>query len=188
MKENSLAKRYAKALIKTIRDENEYILIKEELEAFQKLLEGNAEFKAGMETFLFSNRQKLEVLDTLNKKINFKEKTYNFLAALVEENRMPVLENIIQLLEELWFDANGIEKLKVYSAVTINPELENKLVEGLEKSFKKKIIIEKQIDPSLIAGLKVQRGSVFYDFSIQGNLKKLKDALLTDTRMSVGEH
>jgi F0F1-type ATP synthase delta subunit len=44
------------------------------------------------------------------------------------------------------------------------------------------------IDPSLIAGLKVQRGSVFYDFSIQGNLKKLKDALLTDNQMSVGEH
>jgi F-type H+-transporting ATPase subunit delta len=133
VKENSLAKRYAKALIKTIKDENEYLRIKEELEAFRELLKDNAEFKAGMETFLFSSRQKLEVLGTLNKKINFKEKTYNFLKALVEENRMPVFDNIIQLLEELWFDANGIEKLRVYSAVTINPELEYKLVKGLEK-------------------------------------------------------
>lgn len=188
MKENSLAKRYAKALIKTIKNEDEYLEIKEELKAFHQLLKDNDEFKAGMETFLFSSQQKIEVLDTLNQNINFKEKTFNFLKALVEENRMPVLDNIIDMLEELWFEANGIEKLKVFSAVAINAKLENKLVNGLEKSFKKKIIIEKMIDPSLIAGLKVQRGSVFYDFSIQGNLKKLKDALLTDNQTSVGEH
>ncbi len=188
MRENSLAKRYAKALIKTITDEKEYRTIKEELEAFRGILAENVEFKAGMETFLFSKQQKREILETLNKKIKFKEKTVNFLLSLVDANRVIVLDDIIYLLEELWFEANGIEKLKVFTAVALTTKLEKKLIESLETSFKKKIIIDTEIDPSLIAGLKVQRGSVFYDFSVNGNLKKLKDALLTDIETSVGEH
>ena len=68
------------------------------------------------------------------------------------------------------------------------------LIKNLEESFNKKIIIEKEVDPSLIAGIKIQRGLVYYDFSIQGNLKKLKEALVADESLSeasaaaVGEH
>lgn len=180
MKENSLAKRYARALINTAADETEYLAVKEELQAFREILDENADFKAGMETLLFSKQQKREVIETLNKKIKFREKTVNFLLSLVDENRFIVLDTIIQLMEELWFEANGIEKLNVYTAVALTKKLETKLIESLETAFKKKIIIDTEIDPSLIGGLKVRRGLVFYDYSIAGNLKKLKDALLTD--------
>ena len=191
MRESSIAKRYAKALIKTIKNEPEYLDIKAELETFSDLLKKDKEFKIGMETFLFSKNQKREILEAINRQTKFKEKTFNFLLTLVEENRLTVLEEIIRLLETLWFEANGIEKLKVHSAVELNEKLEKKLIKSLEKSFDKKIVIEKAIDPSLIAGIKVQQGSIYYDFSIQGNLKKLKEALLTDieaSAASVGEH
>ncbi len=190
MRESSVAKRYARALIKAIKDEQEYFEIKKELETFAELLRQNAEFKVGMETFLFSKPRKKELLDTIYKDIKLREKTYHFLLALVEENRMMLLAIIIQLLETQWLEANGIEKLKVYSAVALNEKLEKKLIKGLEKSFAKKIKIEKEIDPSLVAGIKVQRGSIFYDFSIAGNLRKFKNALLTSTGVekSVWEH
>jgi F-type H+-transporting ATPase subunit delta len=190
LKESSVAKRYARALIKTIKDESEYLEIKKELETFAELLRQNPEFKAGMETFLFSKPRKKELLDTIYREIKFMEKTCHFLLTLVDENRILLLDIIIQLLETQWFEANGIEKLKVYSAVALNEKLEKKLINGLEKSFARKIKIEKEIDPSLVAGIKVQRGSIFYDFSIAGNLKKFKDALLTSTGVekSVWEH
>lgn len=181
LRESSVAQRYARALIKAIKDESEYLQIKKELETFSGLLRQNAEFKAGMETFLFPKPRKKELLETIQKETKFKEKTINFLFDLVEKNRMSLLDIIIRLLETQWLEANGIEKLKVYSAVALNDKLEKKLIEGLEKSFARKIKIQKEIDPSLVAGIKVQRGSIFYDFSIAGNLKKFKDALLTST-------
>ena len=189
MRENSIAKRYASALVKSIKNEQEYRGIKEELEAFLKLLIASTEFKAGMETLLFSKNQKREVLESIKKKIKFKEKTFNFLRSLVDENRMSVLDIIIRLMEELWFEKKGVEKLKVFSAVALSEKLEKKLKKNLEKSFDKKIIIDKEIDPSLIAGIKIQRGLIFYDFSIEGNLRKLKDALLTEESItkSIGE-
>ncbi|MCU0285043.1 MAG: ATP synthase F1 subunit delta [Acidobacteria bacterium] len=181
MKENNVAKRYANALIKTIKNEQEYDSIKKELETFSLLLKNNQEFKSGMETFLFPRSWKKELIATIHKEIKSNENTYNFLLTLVEENRIMLLDNIIQLLETQWFEAGGIEKLKVYSAAAINEKLEKKLIKGLEKSFAKKIKIEKEIDPSLVGGIKIQRGSIFYDFSIAGNLKKFKDAILTTT-------
>lgn len=185
MRESSVAKRYARALIKTITDEPEYLEIKKELEAFSGLLKQVAEFKTGMETFLFSRPRKKELIETIYREMKFREKTINFLLVLVEKNRMRLLDIIIQLLETQWLEANGIEKLTVYYAIDLkekrNKNLEENLKDSLEIFFARKIKMEKEIDPSLVAGIKVQRGSIFYDFSIAGNLRKFKDALLTST-------
>jgi len=180
VRESSLAKRYATGLIKTIADETEYRLIKEEIEHFLEVINNIDEFKTGMGPLLFSKSQKKEILDTYNKKTKLNKKTYQFLWTILEENRLNVLDSIIQILEDLWFEINGIEKLKVFTAVPLEPSQEKDLIKNLESAFNKKIFIEKMIDPSLIAGLKVQRGHVFYDFSIEGNLKKLKETLAAD--------
>ena len=180
MKENSLAKRYASGLIKTLENEKEYSLVKSELEEFATLLDSLDDLKAGMQTMLFSKNQKLEVLDSIREKTKFSDKTTAFLKEAIEENRLMYLEIMIAALENLWFEKSGIEKLKVFSAVQLTKTLEKKLIANLEKAFNKKIIIDAEVDGSLIAGLKIQRGSVYYDFSIEGNLKKLKEALLAD--------
>ncbi len=192
MKESRIARRYAEGLIKTLANENEYLTTKRELEEFLNMLKSIDEFRAGMETPMFSKSQKQEILDSIHRKITFTKKTYQFLLTVVEENRLIFLDAIIQLLEKLWFEKNGIEKLQVFSAIPLSAKLEKQLIENLEAAFNKKIVIEKEIDPSLIAGIKIQRGLVFYDFSIEGNLKKLKEALLADeflTEVSAGgEH
>lgn len=186
LKENSLAKRYAASLIKALQDDHQYQTIKQELEQFLQLLHTIAPLKAGMETLLFSNTQKMEVLNAIHEKIQFTDKTYRFLAVILEENRLPYLAAIIEVLEVLWLEKNGIEKLKVFSAVPLSAELEQKLVLNLEKALDKKVILDKEIDPTLIAGIKIQKGLVYYDFSIEGNLKKLKQALLSDVSTTPG--
>jgi F-type H+-transporting ATPase subunit delta len=178
LKETSAAKRYAAGLIKTLTSEKEYREIKKELETFLEVLNRIEEFKTGMGTLLFSKSQKKEILDTLHQKIKLNKKTYQFLRTILEQNRLMVLDSIILMLEDLWFEKNGIEKLKVYSAVPLGPKQEKELIKNLETAFKKLIVIEKEVDPSMIAGLKIQRGHVFYDFSIEGNLKKLKETLV----------
>jgi len=178
LKETSAAKRYAAGLIKTLTSEQEYREIKKELETFLEVLNRIEEFKTGMGTMLFSKSQKKELLDTLNQQIKFNNKTHQFLRTILEQNRLMALDSIILILEDLWFEKNGIEKLKVFSAIPLGPAQENKLIKNLEAAFKKRIVIEKAVDPSMIAGLKIQKGHVFYDFSIEGNLKKLKETLV----------
>jgi F-type H+-transporting ATPase subunit delta len=133
-----------------------------------------------METLLFSKTQKEDFLQTLCCDVEFSEKTLHFLETMAEENRLILLAPVVSLLQDLWLEKNGIEKVKVFSVVPLGRELEKKLTQKLEESLGKKIILEQSIDESLIAGIKIQRGSIFYDFSLQGNLKKLKAAILAD--------
>lgn len=181
MKTNNVARRYASGLIKSIDNQKEYDIVRRELVEFQALVDSNADLKSGMNTMLFSKKQKLEMLTAIHQKTEMAEKTFNFLNAVIEANRLVFLPSIIDVMESLWFQKNDIEKLTVYSAVPLESAAEKKLVAKLEKSFGKKIILDKEIDPSLIAGIKIQKGSVFYDFSIQGNLKKLKEALIEES-------
>jgi len=181
LRENNLARRYALGLLKTLASESEYTAIRSELIFFKQILIKNDEFKSGLESTLFSMDQKQELLDAIQGKSKFQDKTYNFLLTILEENRIKILDAILQVLENLWLEKNGIEQLTVFSAIHLNENLEAELIGQLEKAFRKKILLNKKIDESLIAGIKIQKGSVFYDFSIAGNLNKLRESLLEES-------
>ncbi len=176
-KTNRIARRYAKALVQTLGDEKEYNTIKAELELYLELFEQIKELRAGMETLLFSKPQKKEMIKSINTKISFSRKTHNFLNSLIDQNRLSFLKIILEFMEDLWMEHKGVEKLKVFSVIKLNKELEKKLKHCLKKCFKRDIILQKEIDRSLIGGIKIQRGYIYYDFSIQGNLKRLKEKL-----------
>jgi F-type H+-transporting ATPase subunit delta len=191
MKSSIVAKRYAKAMSESVHHDDEYREIKGQLELVSELLHGNVTFKSGMETLLLSKKQKLELLETMNVRLNLNQKTRNFLNCLVEENRMMFLDQIIDYLEDFWFLKKGIEKLTVFSAVLLDERQQTELARRLEQSFNKKVVIENRLDPSVIGGIKIQRGSTYYDFSIEGNLKKLREMLtevsIPETLIQIGE-
>lgn len=177
MRNLTIARRYAKALVDAIGDRGEYREISRQLEQVLALLKGDVSFRSGMETVLFSRDQKREILETIRDRMALKEKAFNFLAVLVEENRLRFLEDMLPEVEQFWYQKEGIEKFVVFSAVPLDHEEKERLTARLEAALQKKVEIENQPDPSLIAGIKLQRGSVFYDFSISGNLEKLKQEL-----------
>ena len=192
MRGSTVSKRYARALVESILDEQEYREIRKQLQNFIDILDSNPICKSGMETLLLSKKQKTEVLETLQASLDLTEKTANFLLAIIEENRMCYIQDIFRLTEDFWLEKNGIEKVKVFSAIGLNSDQREKLAFQLEKAIQKKIIIDNEVDPSLIAGIKIQRGLIFYDFSIEGNLKKLRETLsevaIPESMITIGVH
>ena len=83
-------------------------------------------------------------------------------------------------MEDQWYESRGIEKFVLISAVELDQDQETKLKDRLKKALSKDVVFEKQIDPSLLAGIKLMKGSIYYDFSIEGNLKKLRESLVGD--------
>jgi len=180
LKKVSLAKKYAKALSESMKDENEYRKTREELESFINFLDSDLKLKAGLETMLFGFSQKKEIIDIYRKNTGIEEKTYNFLKTLVENNRLFYLKNIMEVLEDQWFETIGIEKFVLISAVEIDKKQEEDLKGQLKKALDREIVFEKRVDPSLLAGIKLMKGSIYYDFSVEGNLKKLRESLVGD--------
>jgi len=176
----SLTRKYTKALTDSLSDGKEYGEIKGELERFFEFLKSDQRIKAGLETMLFSFSQKIKVLDIYNSKAVLNKKTYNFLRTLTENNRMSYLDDILEIIEDLWYESRGIEKFILFSAINIDDEQEERLQAKLKKALDKEVVFEKRVDPSLLAGIKLMRGSIYYDFSVEGNLKKLRESLISE--------
>ncbi len=180
MKKVSLAKKYAKALAESLKDEKDYRDTRSELEAFTKFLNQDPKLKAGLETMLFGFSQKRDILDIYKNNSGISEKTTNFLMTLIENNRMSHLNGIMEVFEDQWFKSIGVEKFVLISAIEIDEKQEDKLRGKLKKVLDRDVVFEKKVDPSLLAGIKLMKGSIYYDFSIEGNLKKLRESLVGD--------
>lgn len=178
MKENSIAKRYARALILSLQDEAEYRQVEGELRSFQQLLRRNDSLRIGMETFLIPREGKREILAMIAAESRLHPKTSGFLRTIADENRVPLFPLMLDQLEGLWHERSGIEKVTVLSSVPLSDDQQRHLADNLSRACGKRILVQNTVDPTLLAGIRIKRGSVEYDFSLAGNLKTLKESLI----------
>ena len=178
MKASNLVKRYAKALVLAMDDEAEFQRVQGELAAFLALLAADERLKIGLETSLISQAEKAQALDIVNARMGLQKKTFQFLRTVAGENRMACLEQMVRQLPDAWYAARGIEKIAVASAVGLSEGQKDRLRGNLEKALSRKVALEFRLDPGLIAGLRIDRGSVQYDFSLSGSLRKLRETLV----------
>jgi F-type H+-transporting ATPase subunit delta len=178
MKESSLVKRYAKALVLTVADEGEFKRIHAELNDVLVLLTADNKLKIGMATFMISQPEKIKALHIIKEKMNLHDKTFRFLLTVADENRFVYLEQIVRQLPDAWCNVHGVEKITVFSAMELDGVQKERLLRNLKKALQKPISLQFRTDPDLIAGISLQRGSLCYDYSLAGNLKKLRESLV----------
>jgi F-type H+-transporting ATPase subunit delta len=178
MKESNLVKRYAKGLVLTIANESEFKRILAELNDVLVLLAADDKLKIGMATFMIPQPEKIKALQIIKDKMKLHDKTFHFLLTVTDESRFAYLEQIVRQLPDAWCNVHGVEKITVFSASELNNLQKERLLGNLKKTLRKPIVLQFQTDPALIAGISLQRGSLHYDFSLAGNLKKLRESLV----------
>ena len=68
--------------------------------------------------------------------------------------------------------------MTVLSSVPLSADQQRRLADNLSRACGKHILIQNTVDSTLLAGIRIKRGSVEYDFSLAGNLKTLKESLI----------
>ena len=69
-------------------------------------------------------------------------------------------------------------EVTVYTKYSLTKEQIKNLTNKLEKDFNKKIILTEIVDNTLTGGLKLVTNDLVYDYTIDGQLKELKDKLM----------
>lgn len=180
MKESSLVKRYARALVLTVDGEQEFRRLQKDLNSFLELLAADERLRLGLETPLVSLSEKTKALEIAAAGLELHDKTLKFLLTVTAENRMTYLRSMARQLPAAWCLERGIERIDVSSVVELSLEQKQRLRRNLEKALARKVELEFRLEPRLIAGLRLGRGSVHYDFSLAGSLQKLRRALAGD--------
>jgi len=177
MKNQVLVKRYTLGLIKSIKDEREFAILKHQIFDIEEFLSKQSELKDVLSSPFFPTTKKIEIAREIFSKIQLKKKALRFLLILVENKRLELLPDIIELMPDLWNSEKGIATFEVSSVVPLTEDQKKKLKKGLEQLEKKQVALKYRIDSSLIGGISIKKENLVYDASVKGNLLKIKEKI-----------
>lgn len=101
----------------------------------------------------------------------------NLVKVLAENKRLAALPEISTLFDAFKADYDKEIEVDVTSATTLTDAQQNELVASLEKRLARKVKLNCNVDPALIAGMVINAGDTVIDGSVKSKLNRLADAL-----------
>ncbi len=175
---SAFALRYARAFADVIAEAHlPYEQVKSQLNDFSTAWHAAADLR---EVFLdpsFPLPEKLTILDRLNEKMKLAQQVRNFLAVLLQHNRMDVYEEILDEFRKEMNGRLGIAQVEVTSARSLERQERAVLLDKIGEMVHGKVEATFHEDASLIGGVIVRVGSTVYDGSVRGRLAVLEEQL-----------
>ncbi len=168
---NESAKRYAKALILSSEDKDSSISnFKNDYEKLLSLYEKDLSFRNFILTPLIKKQKKKDILIKILNKINLCEEFISFFKIVANHGKLFLIEKIYSEFKKLLDDKQGITEVTVTTTEPLDKKIEEEIVKSMSLKLKKKIRINKVIDPDLIGGVIIQIDSIMIDSSIKTKL------------------
>jgi F-type H+-transporting ATPase subunit delta len=177
-----VAKRYAKALVALASEHGRLAETGDQLKRLTRLIDDTPELKSLLYNPSVSRHFKEELITDLSQRLRIGPFETSFMRLLLEKGRLPDLSQIIELYEELAEEAQNRLRVRVKTVIPLTPELEAEVRRRFAQYTSKEIIIEQEIDPTLIGGIIAQMGSLILDGSIRNELLRVKTELVGDHR------
>ena len=174
------ANRYAQALFEISRLMHCDDEIEAELDSFSAALKSSSELR---DFFSNPHLRTDEKRKFLMKIYQEREKDYyeilvNFFTVLFEKNRFVLIHDIAVSFKRISDEAKGQAVADLRSAVPLAPKTEQEISDQIEKLAGYKIVVRKEIDPSLVGGVFVRVRNRVIDGTIKNRIENLKRELL----------
>ena len=121
--------------------------------------------------------QKVRVLDGIAGKIGMFREVRNFVAVIVEHQRLEELGEILTEYSAVADAETGVVEAEITSAKSLNEDDRRELETQISKKAGGKVRTTYLEDPSLLGGVVVKIGSTVYDGSIRAQLNDLRRRL-----------
>ena len=174
---NTIARRYAKALVQLGAEGGLVDRFRDELAAVDALFAANVELRSAFANPAFTAEQKKEIMKELIGKLQSSELVANFLLLLVDKNRVAFLSQIVQTYATLADEFSGVIRPVIRTAFPLDDSQVASIQSALEKKSGKKVVAQVAVDQSLLGGVVTQIGDIAYDNSVKTQLKRIQDIL-----------
>jgi F-type H+-transporting ATPase subunit delta len=163
---------YANALFEVAKERGILGEIRQQLREFARALNENADMRFFFFSPYFSADEKKE---GLHKAIeNGDEVFVNFLEALIERSRMPVIFRIRDRYEKLWDEEERVLPVQVTSAVELEERTVRSIAEQIHQQTGRRVEMSSRVDPEIIGGIVLRVGNSILDASIRNRLNELR--------------
>jgi F-type H+-transporting ATPase subunit delta len=167
-----VAEVYARALFEVAKDQDALDDIHEQLGQFAQALNDSQDLMRFFFSPYFSSEEKKEALGRAVKDAD--EHFMNFLEALIERHRMPVLFRIRDQFEQLWQDERALLPVVLTSAVDLDEKTVRDIGDQVGKQTGRTVELSSHVDPDILGGIVLRVGNFILDASIRNRLEQLR--------------
>jgi F-type H+-transporting ATPase subunit delta len=177
MSSQTVARRYASALADVTLERGEAREVQQELVAWADMMQSNGNLREVFANPTIALDQKRRVLNRLIEIAKPRPTTVNFLKLLLQNQRLPELDQINRRFAAVLDERAGMIAAQVTTARPVAPETQQTLQTTLRNMTGKSVRIEFATDPDMIGGLVTRIGSTIYDGSVRNQLEQIKEKM-----------
>ena len=128
----------------------------------------------------FDNNKQILIISDLAKNLKLSDISTNALKIIASNSRLDILDLILKEFISLYYKDNNIIEVNVCSAVKLSLQQNKKLKTALEKKLNSKIILNCEIKPEILGGLKISYNSFLIDDTLQTKLSNIKKLIMSE--------
>jgi F-type H+-transporting ATPase subunit delta len=167
-----VAEVYARALFEVAQEQDKLDQIHDQLGQFADAMNDNLDLRRFFFSPYFSTEEKK---GALKRTVTGADPAFmNFLEALLERHRMPVIFRIRTRFDEHWEEARKLLPVEVTSAVALDPATLKEIGDSIGKQVGRHIELSSSVDPEILGGLVLRVGNYVLDASIRNRLEQLR--------------
>ena len=174
---NLVSDRYASALYDLAAEKKLVDPVLEDLSNLKNMLKDNKELSLVIKSPLITSIDKLNIFESLLKKINANELTSTFLKVIEKNKRFSNLASIITQFMNINSQKRGDVLADITSADELNDDQKNNITNQLKSILGDKLSLSFDVDKNIMGGLIVKVGSKMIDTSLANKINKLKIAM-----------
>lgn len=174
---STLAKRYASALADLAQDRGMLQKVGENLREFLSVVVATPDFGALLANPTVARETQIKVIDVFLNKAEADTLTANFLKLLIQKRRMVLIDDIVASYGRIEEERSGRVTVHVSVPKPLTKAHEERLIKALATVTGKEVRLDVGQDLDLLGGMIVRIGSVMMDYSVRGQLNRLKAQL-----------
>jgi F-type H+-transporting ATPase subunit delta len=171
------AKRYAKALFAAAREAGAAPAVAAELTALQETVAANSEIRDVLSRPWIKPADRRGIALAVAEGSGAGRLVRSFAGLVAQRGRIDHLPEIASAYRALLDEDLGQARARVRTRVALGPEDKRLLASRLEQLLGKHIILEEQVDHTLLGGFIAQVGSFILDGSLDGQLGRMRERL-----------
>ncbi len=170
--------RYARAFEQVTSAQNlDVDAVRAQLHDFSATFDGSRELREFLLNPSLQQPDKLKVLDAVAGRIGMDKTVRNFIAVLMDHQRLNALHEIVAEYELLADQAKGIGDVEIVSAKQLSDDERNLLKWKAGELAGSDVRVTWRQDESLLGGAIIRLGSRVYDGSVRGQLQQMQQHL-----------
>jgi len=174
--QSTIGRRYASALFQLL-DESGIEPARNALGSLTQGLQDTPALKHVLASPVFKFEEKQVVLEELCQRMQAPPVMSDFLNQLLKNNRAVLLPEISQAFSDLADEQKGIQQIRISSAKPLEASEQERLKREMGETLGRSVDVVFEVEPNLIAGLKIHIGSQVFDNTVLGRLTSMQDQL-----------